>query len=468
MLDVSRDEITEGSLARALLLLAAPLVMQGFVQVAQQVVDIFWLGRLGETAVAAVGIDVPLTSFLFSAFSITLVGTQVLVSQRLGADEPSRARRAAFHGMSLGLAFGIVLTLLMFLFGRNILGLFSGNPAVMSNALTYLLVFSLAFPLVGVGDAVEMGFVGWGDSRAALYINVMAVVVNIILDPILIFGAGIPGFDGWKIAGAAAASVLGYGCSMLLGLGMMVRGRNGYTLTQESMVVRLNDYRELFEIGLPMFGQRAAAQSVRVLIIGVVTAAGGPAAVSAYTIGASIASIAFIPAGGLKQAAQSIIGQNIGAENPMRANRTTWVGVAVSMVGLSIIGAVQWLIPGVLTNLFVPDISPTAFGLTVDYLRILAYGYWGIGAMYLFSAGFNGIRETKTTMMADMLKYWAIRLPIAAVGVLWLHYDVHAVFWAVTISNCVAAVGFGAYYYYRTNGGMTQRAVRDIGSSVDD
>ncbi|WP_231186230.1 MATE family efflux transporter [Haladaptatus sp. DYF46] len=468
MLDVSRDEITEGSIVRALALLAAPLILQNLVQVAQQIVDIFWLGRLGETAVAAVGVNIPLTSLIFSVFMITTVGTQVLVSQRVGADEPSRARRAVFHGMSLAFAFGIATTGLILVFGRDIIAQFGAEPAVASAAVTYLTTYSLGFSIMGTGDAIEMGFVGWGDSRAALYINVMAVGINIVLDPILIFGLGVPGFDGYRIAGAALATILGYGCSSLFALGMMLRGRGGFTLTTESMTVRLNDYRELLDIGLPMFGQHAAGQSVRVLIIAVVTAAGGPAGVSAYTIGASIASIAFIPASGLQRAAQSVIGQNIGAENPMRASRTTWVGVAIAAISLSVIGAVQWFIPGVLTNAFVPDVSQATYDLTVDYLRILAYGYWGIGVMYLISAGFNGASRTKTTMVADMMKYWVIRLPIAAIGVFWLGYNVHAVFWAVTISNCVAAVGFSAYYYYQVNDGMTLRASRSIGSSVDD
>ncbi|WP_026177816.1 MATE family efflux transporter [Haladaptatus paucihalophilus] len=468
MLDVSRDEITNGSLVRALVLLAVPLVAQNLVQVAQQIVDIFWLGRLGETAVAAVGVNIPLTSLIFSVFMITVTGTQVLVSQRVGADELSRARRAVFHGMSLAFALGITMTVLVFVFGRDIIALFGAESAVASAAVTYLVTYSLGFPILGMGDAIEMGFVGWGDSRAALYINVVAVGINIVLDPILIFGLGIPGFEGFGIAGAALATILGYGCSSLFGLGMMIRGRDGFTLTREAMTFRLSDFRELFDIGFPMFGQRAAAQSVRVLIIAVVTAAGGPAAVSAYTIGASVASIAFIPASGLQSAAQSVIGQNIGAENPMRASRTTWVGVAIAAVGLSVIGVIQWFIPGMLTNLFVPNVSQATYDLTVDYLRILAYGYWGIGVMYLLGAGFNGASRTKTTMVADMVKYWGIRLPIAAVGVLWLGYDVHAVFWAVTLSNCVAAVGFGIYYYFQVSDGMTRRASRSANSSVDD
>ncbi|WP_458186468.1 MATE family efflux transporter [Haladaptatus sp. NG-WS-4] len=467
MLEVSRDEITDGSLARALVLLAAPLVLQNFVQVAQQVVDTFWVGRLGGDAVAAVGLNFPLIALLFAVFMITNIGTQVLVSQRVGADDESGARRAVFHGITMAFVMGLVLAALVFVFAPDVIALFGASPDVTSFATIYLTTLSLGLPLVGMGDAIEMGFVGWGDSRAALFINVVAVGVNIVLDPILIFGYGIPGFAGFEIAGAALATIVGYGTSALFALGLMVRGRDGYTLTRTSMTVRVDDYRELFDIGLPMFGQQAVAQTVRLLIVGIVTMAGGTAAVVAYTVGARIASVAFIPASGLSQAAQSVVGQNIGANNPLRASRTTWVGVGIATVGLTAIGIVQWLVPELLTNLFVPDISAERLALTVDYLKILAYGYWGIGAMYLFNAGFNGARRTKTTMVADLLKYWVVRLPIAALGALWLDAGVHAVFWAVTISNCVAALGAGAYYYYTTSNGMLERAAESVTSPAD-
>ncbi|WP_435155986.1 MATE family efflux transporter [Haladaptatus sp. DFWS20] len=467
MVDVSREEITDGSLIRALLLLAAPLVMQNFVQVAQQVIDTFWLGRLGEDAVAAVGLNFPLVALLFSAVMITNVGTQVLVSQRVGADDESGARRAVFHGVTLAFVLGVLLTVFVFLFGSEIISLFGAESSVASFAVIYLTTYSLGLPLMGMGDAIEMGFIGWGDSRAALYINITAVAINIVLDPILIFGYGIPDFAGFEIAGAALATILGYGVSSLLALSMMLRGRKGFSLTRQSMTFRLDDYRKLLDIGLPMFGQRAASTSVRLLIVGVVAAAGGSAALAAYNVGARIASVAFIPASGLSQAAQSVIGQNIGADNPMRASRTTWTGAAIAAVSLTLIGVIQWVAPELLVRTFVPDMTPRGFGLTVEYLKILVYGYWAIGAMYLFNAGFNGARRTKVSMVADLLKYWGVRLPIAAVGALWLGYEVHAVFWAVTISNVVGAVGAGAYYYYLTNNGMLERAVEVVSNPAD-
>ncbi|WP_266079452.1 MATE family efflux transporter [Haladaptatus caseinilyticus] len=467
MVDVSREEITNGSLTRALLLLAAPLVMQNLVQVAQQVVDTFWLGRLGEDTVAAVGLNFPLLALLFSAVMITNVGTQVLVSQRVGANDESGARRAVFHGVTLALVLGTMLAAFVFVFGVGIISLFGAEASVASMGVVYLTTYSLGFPLIGMCDAIEMGFIGWGDSRAALYINIIAVVVNMILDPFLIFGYGIPDFSGFQVAGAALATILGYAMSLLFALGMTLRGRNGFSITRKSMTFRRTDYREILDIGLPICGQRAAGQSVRLFIIAVVVSAGGSAALAAYTVGARIASVAFIPAGGLSQAAQSIIGQNIGADKPMRARRTTWTGAAIAAIGLTFVGVVQWAAPGALVRIFVPDMTPNGFKLTVEYLKILAYGYWAIGAMYLFNAGFNGARRTKVTMLADLLKYWSVRLPIAAIGVLWFGYTVRAAFWAVTISNIVGAIGAGTYYYYSTSNGMIERAIETASNPAD-
>ncbi|WP_327050797.1 MATE family efflux transporter [Halomicrococcus gelatinilyticus] len=467
MLDVSRDEITDGSLTRALLVLAAPLVAQNLVQVGQQVIDTFWLGRLGEDSVAAVGLNFPITALLLAAFVGITIATQVLVSQRVGAEDPAGARRAAFHGIVLSFGIGVALTVLVWLLAADVVALFGVEPSVAELATTYLATYALGFPLMASSDAIEMGFVGWGDSRAALYINVTAVVVNVVLDPVLIFGYGIPGFEGLAIRGAALATVVGYASGFGLAFAMFLRGRDGYTLTRSAATFRLDDARELVAIGLPRSGQHAASQSARVLMIAIAAAAGGSAALAAYNVGGRIASIAFIPASGLAQAAQSVVGQNVGADKPARASRATWLGAGIAAGGLSLVGVVQWFVPGLLTSVFVPDMTQQGLAYTVDYLQILVFGYWGIGAMYLFNAGFNGARRTRTTMVADLLKYWGVRLPVAAAGVALLDFGAHAVFWAVTVSNVIGAVGMGTYYYYTSNNGLFERAA-DVASSPAD
>jgi len=465
MVDVSREQITDGSLVRSLLVLAAPLVVQNLVQAAQQIIDTFWVGQLGGEEVAAVGLNFPVIALIYSAVMVLFTGTQVVVSQRAGADDLEGVRRATFHALTLALVGGTVLGAVVFLGAETIVEVVLMSEGVTALAATYLGTYMLGLPASMMSDAIEGGFVGWGDSRAAMYINVTAVVVNVVLDPFLILGWG--PFDHMGVRGAALATAIGYVAGFLLALALFVKGRDGFTLTREAIGFDVKEYREILDIGIPTGAQTAASQSARVLIISLVSAVGGAPALAAYTLGARIASLVFIPAQGLSGAAQSIVGQNLGAGNPARARQTTWIGAAIAAVGLTLVGLVQGLAPELLVKVFIPDMTAEGTRLAVEYLQILVVGYWGLGAMYVFDAGFNGAGRTKVSMVAGLLKYWAIRLPVAAVGGMWLGYGVDAVFWAVTISNVVGAVGAGLYYYYSTNDGMLKRAAENTATSAD-
>ncbi|MFB6298794.1 MAG: MATE family efflux transporter, partial [Halobacteriales archaeon] len=459
MFEISPEEITEGPLLRPLLVLAAPLLVQNLMQVLQQLVDLFWLGRLSGDAVAAVGLVFPLYALLV-AFAVIApyLGTQVLVSQRVGAEDISGARRALFTGMTVAAAIGVGLGVLTGVVTAPVTRLLTATQpetvgdTVAAMGAEYLTVIGLGLPFLALSDTVEGAFVGWGDSRAALYLNVLAVAINVVLDPILIFGLGPAPALG--VEGAAFALMLGYTGSFLLGVGLIARGRNGDMLSRAAVTIDRADHRELLDVGIPTAAQQAARQTVRVIIISVVFAAGGPPGVAAYTVGARVAAVAFIPAHGLQQATQSVVGQNLGAGNPSRAGRVTWLGVAVATGALAVIALIQWLVPVPLVTGIAPDLGAEAFDLSVDYLRILAYGYPAIGMAYLLEGGFNGARRTRTSFMATLLQFWVVRLPIAALGGLWLGYGIMAVFWAVTLSNLLAAIGLGLYYAYSTRTGM--------------
>jgi putative MATE family efflux protein len=462
MLDVSPEDITEGSLLRALLSLAAPLLVQNLVQVVQQVVDLFWLGRLSSAAVAGVGFALPVLALAFAlVIAAPFVGTQVLVSQRVGGEDIPAARRAAATGLGLALVLGVVGGILLAVGARPLTDLLTraqpqAGGRVARLAGSYLSVLAFGLPLAAASDAIEGAFIGWGDSRAPLYISVATVGVNLVLDPILIFGVGpVPALE---IRGAALATVAGYGSGLLIAVALALRGRNGWMYSRAAAVVDVDELRVLLDVGAPVAGQQAVRQVVRVLIVAVAFAAGGAAGLAAYSVGARVAAIAFIPAIGLQQAAQSVVGQNLGAERPERARRATYLGVAVAAGGLAVIGVLQWLVPTLIATAFAPALTGRALDFSVEYLRILAYGYPAIGIAYLFEAGFNGAQRTRTSFVATLAQFWAVRLPIAAgVGVV-LGAGVVAVFWAVTISNLVAAVGLGLYYRHETTSGMLQRA----------
>ena len=462
MLDVSPEDITEGSLPRALVALAAPLLVQNLVQVVQQVIDLFWLGRLSSTAVAAVGLALPVVALAFAlVITAPFVGTQILVSQRVGGDDTSAARRTAFTGLWLAVGLAVVGGALLVFGARPLTDLLTlarpaTSGAVTSLAATYLAVLAVGLPLAGASDAIEATFIGWGDSRAPLYVSIATVGVNLALDPVLIFGWGPAPALG--VRGAALATVAGFGAGLLLAAVLALRGRNGWMYSRATAVVDLDELRELLDVGAPVAGQGAVRQVVRVLVVSVAFTAGGAAGLAAYSVGARIAAIAFVPAIGLQQAAQSVVGQNLGAERPDRARRATYLGVGIAAGGLAVVGVLQWLAPVPIATAFAPALTDRALDLTVEYLRILAYGYPAIGAAYLFEAGFNGARRTRTSFVATLLQFWAVRLPIAAGAGVLLGVGIVAVFWAVTLSNIAAAVGLWLYYHRETGSGMLRRA----------
>ena len=456
--DVGPEDITKGPIAPTLLVLAAPLIAQNLVHVVNQIVDTFWLGRVDEAAVAAVGLNFPLMAVMFGFVTVSTAGTHILVSQRVGAGQEAEARRVTVNGLLLALALALALATFFVLTADSVVSLLGADSEVAPLAALYLTVYVLFFPLAAASDTIERGFIGWGDTRAALYINLAVVATNVALDPFLILGFG--PFPALGLQGAALPTGIGYTVGLLAALVLVTGLRDSLSLSLPDVRVSTADLRELFSVGAPLSGQQLAGQSARVAIIGVVATVGGAAGLAAYTVGARIATIAFVPAAGFGSATQSMVGQNLGAERPDRASRTIRAGVVIAGVVLGVVGLLQWLVPGLLTELFVPTLTETGKDLTVDYLRILAYSYWAMGVAAVVLAAFNGASRTTTTFVVDFLKYWGVRIPAAVaalppaayvvfgVPVGGIDLGVHAVFWAVTVSNILAAVGAGLYYLW--------------------
>lgn len=478
MFDLSQDSITEGSISRALVLLSVPIIGMQIVHVINSIVDTFWLGRVGENAVAAVGLNVPIIALLAAISVFAAGGTQIVVSQHIGGEDRPAARQATVNGIILTLVVFTVVAVLVILNAEGILQLIGAGPELAGLAAVYLATLIAFYPIAAASDAAEYAYTAVGDSRAGLHINVLTAAVNLVLDPFLIFG-------WWKfptlgVQGAAIASGVGMTTGAVLTVIYIAGYRETFQLTRKSLSIDFGDIRDIVEVGYPLGAQRVVGQTVRVMVIGLVAIAGGAPAVAAYTVGARVAGLAIVPCTGMQQAAQSIIGQNLGADQAGRAFRTTTVGVALAGGLLTLLGTIQWFFPNLIVAGLVPDISGRARELTVFYLRVLAIGYPAMGATYLVFAGFNGASRTRTSMIVDVVKYWGIRLPIALVAVPaavsfmafgiavtpGLGWGVEAVFWAVTVSNIVGFVGVGSYFLYTARDGMFTRAADRVSESA--
>ncbi|QLG60935.1 MATE family efflux transporter [Halorarum salinum] len=460
MLDVSSEDITEGSLGRALAYLSIPIVAQQLALVAQQVIDVFWIGRLGGDAVAAVGLVMPVLGLFGAGTMAVFLGSQIVVSQRVGRGDVAGARRAAFHGLVGAGVVGASLATLVNVFALDVTRLFNPEGEVAVLAAIYLGTMVFSFTVSGMSDAMEAAFVGSGDSRTPLVVNLVAVVVNVVLDPFLMFGWW--RFDAYGIAGAAYATLIAYAVGLAIALAVAVSNRGGFHMTRAAVGLDADEFRELVDVGAPKAGQGAARQVARLVMVAVISVTGGGAALAAYTVGARISTVAFVPAGAVGSAGTTLVGQNLGAQRPDRATRATWLGVGVGAVGVGVLGVVQWFVPGLLAEVFVPGISGQTLEYTIAYLQILALGYWALGAIYTVEAGFNGAGKTRISMYSTMLQYWTVRVPVAAILAFGFGYGALGPFWAVTVSNVVAAVGLCAYFRYSTDNGMLRRAANAV------
>lgn len=466
MFEVSREEITQGSLGRALAVLAAPLLVQYLVLVAQQVIDVFWVGRIGPDAVAAIGLVAPIYGLLFVGSFIATTGGQVTVSQRVGTGDLAGGRRATTHAFAVVGVVNLLLAVVVFLAADTITAALTADRNVATLGASYLAVIGFANVFQGLSDVVEAGYMGWGESRIPMALNLLAVLLNLVLDPLLIFDTTpLPGFG---IAGAALATLVAFLVAFAIGLATLLTGVTSFTLTRDSFRFDPTTVRRLLAIGVPKALQEVGRQFARLIIVFIVSVTGGGAALAAYTVGARVATVAFVPPQAIGSASTTLVGQNLGAGRPDRASTATWLGVGAGAVVLGLVGVVQWFVPELLAAVFVPGISGETLGFTVVYLQILALGYWALGTIWTVEAGFNGAGRTDITMYSTLLQYWAVRVPVAAVGAFVLGYGALGPFWAVTISNVVAALGLTAYFVRSTDRGMLERASEEATPDASD
>lgn len=466
--ELSSEEITSQPLYRVLPILAAPLLAQNLVRVANRVIDIFWVGRLSGEAVAAVGIATPI--FVIAnviIIGLPFFGTQIVTSQRVGAGDEYEARRATFNGLILSAVLGIVVGGAVWVFAPALMNLLtsvrpdaSGSGPVVEMAVDYLRVIVLGYWMAAMSDTLEASLIARGDSRGPFLITVVTVVTSITLDPFLIFGIG--PFPAMGVTGAAAATVLSFAASLSLAAYYALTGRQGGVVSWEAATAHLADLREMVDNGWPPTAQRTNEFVADAAMVVIVFAAGGPAGVAAYVVGTRVFAIASIPGFGIETASRSVVGQNLGDENPDRAARTGVVGGLFLAGLLTPVAVVQWIGAGPIISVLAPGLSEAGFADAVLFLRVLAYSYPAVGALYALRGVFNGAGKSRVSFYSSILQYWLVQTPLAAaVGIFFLS-DLGLVFWAYSGAKVATAAAVVAYFLYATRIELFHDASREM------
>jgi putative MATE family efflux protein len=431
----TEQDYTEGSLGRAVFLLSVPMILEMLMESVFGILDVFFVGRLGSDAVAAVGLTESLLTVVFAVAMGLSMSTTALVARRIGEKQPEQAARTAVQAIAVGLAAAAPVAVVGLAWPRELLALMGAPASVVETGWSYtawMLGGNASIMLLFLINAV---FRGAGDASVAMRSLWLANAVNLVLDPCLIFGLG--PFPELGITGAAIGTTIGRTVGVAYQFAALA-GRRGRVQVQRHHV--------RFDSGLALHLLRISVGGTLQFLIATASWLGlvriltpfGAAALAGYTIALRIIIVAILPSWGMTNAVATLVGQNLGAGKPDRAERAVWITGLYNMVFLIGVALVFIVWPERLVAVFTSDPAVQALGATC--LRVVSYGYgfyaWG---MVMIQA-FNGAGDTKTPTWINLFCYWMFQIPLAIGLAKGLSLGPLGVFLAITIAESVVAV----------------------------
>ena len=432
--------MTTGPMTRHLVALAWPVTVSFLIQTLYNLVDAFWLGKLGKAALVAPTITMNIV-FVGIALAMGLgqAGT-TLVSQYKGAGQPDRMGRAAGQSLLIQVIAGSLFAGLGLIFARPMLSLLQTPGDAYGASLTYLRWILAGVPLMFIFHVYQSIYFGLGDSKGPMRVNIISVVLNVVLDPILIFGWGpIPAMG---VAGAAAATVLSRGVAAVLAMRELLAG-DGFRVRAADLRWDGPMFRKLVRIGLPLSLGQAATSLGFTLLIGIVNGFGS-SVTAAFGVGHRVIMMVSVPAMGLGQANATAVGQNLGAGFPERAALSVRRSAVLITAILLPLTTLTYFFGGSLTHWFINDPEVVAYG--ADLFRITSFSVFAFSLILVLFGAFQGAGKTVPVMVVNTARLWLIRIPATLLLTRWLHWGPNGLWWAMNLSNLIA--GAAAFVWF--------------------
>src|SRR5215470_11404659 len=397
----SHQDYTAGNLNRAILLLAIPMVLEMVLESLFAVVDVFWVGRLGANAVATVGLTESLLSLVFAVGIGLSLSTTAMVARRIGEKDPEGGAVAGVQAVILGLSVSLVVGVPCLIFAPKLLQLMGATPELVSTGSGYARIAlggSGAILMLFLNNAI---FRGAGDAAIAMRLLWVSNIINLILDPCLIFGLG--PFPRLGVTGAALAPFTGRSIGVLYQFYRLGHGTERLPSLARHLRVNFGVLWRLIRVSITGILQFAIAHTSWIGLVRIVSIFGA-AALAGYTIAIRILIFVILPSWGLSNAAATLVGQNLGAGKHDRAETCVWRTGLYNMIFLGGVGVLMILFAQPTVRLFTHD--PDVVPLAATSLRILSYGNIGYAYGMIMLQAFNGAGDTVTPTYVHFFGFW--------------------------------------------------------------
>jgi putative MATE family efflux protein len=443
-------DYTRIPLKRAVLLLAVPMMLELVLESTFAVVDIFFVAQLGASAVATVGLT---ETYLFLLYSIAMglaTGVTAVVARRIGEGSGEEAALSAVQAIGLAVLVSVPFAAAGIWWAQDLLRLMGGDGWVVEQGYRYMqwmLGGNVIILLLFVVNAI---FRGAGDAAAAMRVLWVANALNIALDPLLIFGLGpVPALG---VEGAAIATTIGRGAGVLMQLWILVRGSDRFRIGRTAVRLHGATMLQIARTSIGGIGQMIVAMTAWIFLMRILASI-STEAVAGATIAIRIMMFTLMPAWGMSNAAATLVGQNLGAGEPARAEAAVWRIGWMNMAFTVAVSVIFFLWHDSVVGLFTDDGSVIAIG--GEWLSILAYSYFVYGWWMVSVQAFNGAGDTMTPTWINLVFFWLIQIPLAWALALPLGWSHSGVFWAVFVSE--TAVGVFTLWLFSRGGWKTMK-----------
>ncbi len=430
----SNQDFTEGSIGRAIVLLAVPMVLEMCMESLFGVVDVFWVSRLGADAVATVGLTETALVLVFVIALGLSMGATALVARRMGEKDEKAAGLVAVQAIIIGLVVSGTTAILGYFFAPNLLHIMGGSDSVVKLGSGYTRMILSGSATIFLLFLINAVFRGAGDAAIAMRVLWVANIVNICLNPCLIFGLG--PFPRLGVTGSAIGTTIGRGIGVLLQLWVLTAGRGRLAVHAAQLRADFAIMWRLIRLSLNAIFQYMVQMASWIGMVRIIASFGSDAT-AAYTVAFKVIIFAILPSWGMSNAAATLVGQNLGAGKPARAETSVWRTGLYNMLFLGAIGLVFIVFAPQIISIFTSD--PVVTPLAVSALRLFSYGNISYSYGMVITAAFNGAGDTATPTILNLICFWLCQIPLAWALAFHAGLGPTGVYTAVVVSDSLLA-----------------------------
>jgi putative MATE family efflux protein len=399
------------------------------------IVDIFYVSQVNVNAVATIGLTESVITLVYAiAIGLSMAATAV-VARRIGEGDQKGASRAAVQVIFLGILVSIVVSCIGIIYPKDILALMGGEVELIEEGYGYTQVLMAGNVTIMLLFLINAIFRGAGDASVAMWALVVSNGLNIILDPLFIFGIG--PFPEYGVMGAAVATTIGRGVAVIFQLLVLFYGWGRIRIGLRDLVLRFQIMFNLMKVSLGGIGQFIIGTSSWVFLMRIMSEFGSEV-LAGYTIAIRIMMFTFLPAWGMSNAAATLVGQNLGAKQPGRAEQSVWKTGKYSAIFMGVVSVFYVIFAPDIMHLFTQEAEVVRQGALC--LRVIASGYIFYGYGMVVINAFNGAGDTKTPTFINFICFWLFQLPFAYLMALGLDFGPMGIFLAITLAEVLIAI----------------------------